>query len=200
MTTREFASKIVREIVIIKSYSLWRDAKFRTTVNFAGLTPKKQDIIFNELQASSLAYLLFFLEDKTKKAKNRERVIYANISEYVIDGFLSIMADTKMNSKTLLAWSSLLENRVETYRSDMGSLIKESSVWEVFKGQDKFLRETWGRIVTLSFDTAKQISGETNISLEDPLWRELRKYLISLEVDLVEAFKDEDLSDIRVLN
>ncbi len=200
MSTREFAIRIVREIVAIKSYSFWKDVAFRKTIAFEKLGVKKQDIIFNELQVNSLVYVLYFLEEQAKKSRGSQSVVYRNIKEYMKEAFLDVMVDTKIDARQLVFWEKLIDLRVREYDQEIKVVMKESASWRTFSGQDNFLRETWGRIVTLSLSTARNIENSRAISPKDPLWRELRRFLISLEVELLNVFKEEDVNELRVLN
>jgi hypothetical protein len=200
MSTKEFAKRLAREIVILKSYSFWKDSQFRDAIKFTKLGNKEQDIIFNELQVVALAYVLLFLEDKAASYKSPDRVMYANVAEYLVPGFLELMEETDISSSHLALWEKLIDSRIREYRKGMSMVLRKSIHWEVFKGQDKLLRPTWGRIVTLSLSVMRHIKKGQNPSVKNRLWKLVRHFLISFEVGLVEIFKDEDSKDLKVLN
>jgi hypothetical protein len=200
MSTKEFAKRLARETVILKSYSFWKDSQFREAIKFLELGNKEQDIIFNELQVVALAYVLLFLEDKAASDKSPDRVMYANVAEYLVPGFLELMEETDISSGHLALWEKLIDSRIREYRKSMSMVLKKSVHWEVFKGQDKLLRPTWGRIVTLSLSVMQHIKKGQNPSVKNRLWKLVRHFLISFEVGLVEIFKEEDSKDLKVLN
>jgi hypothetical protein len=200
MSTKEFASQLSAEIVAAKSYSLWKDSAFRDQNNFKKISNKLQDKIFNELQVTALLYVMFFLEEKGEEVKNRHAVVYSNIAEYMERAFIELMADVEISSAHLSLWEKLIKKRADEYRKDMKFVRKESNNWDVFEGEDKFLRETWVRIITLSLATTKLIKKDTKTTMKDPVWKTIRRWLISIEVELNETFKETDLKTLKVLN
>lgn|GEM_PF-5150580 len=199
-STKEFASKLVRELVAIKSYSLWKDAQFRELTGFYNLTNKQQDKIFNNLQLAALLYVLLFLEDRAKKSGDLNSVIYVNISEYVFDSFLNMMQDVNLTNKQINLWKKLINLREREYKQDLKYIIKESKKWDIFNKADKKLYEAWGRLATISLGVLRHIKRDYKYSSKYRLWRLIRKWLVSIEVELVNIFKDTDMYSIKVLN
>lgn len=200
MSTREFAKKLVKETVIIKSYSFWKDRQFRDLIGFEKLNNKQQDIIFNELEVAALAYVLFFLEDKAASDETPDRLVYANVAEYLIPSFLDLMEETRISSRHMALWEKLIKTRTDEYRSSMGEVLKKSLKWKVFKGPDKFLRPTWGRIVTLSLSVMRHVKDNKKVSTKSKLWKHIRHFLISFEAELIEIFKEDEAHELKVLN
>ena len=192
------ASVIVRDIVSIKSYALWSDNQFREFIDFVKITNKQQDKIFNDLQVTALLYLLLFLDERANK-NDASSIIYSNIGEYTVDAFIAMMEDAELTGKQIALWRELIKRRESEYRKDLGYVMKESQKWDVFAGEDRLLRDTWGRVATLSLGVLKHIR-KAKSSIKDPLWRVIRRWLISLEVELIQVFKDTDMDEIKVLN
>jgi hypothetical protein len=192
------ASVIVRDIVAIKSYALWSDNQFREFIDFVKITNKQQDKIFNDLQVTALLYLLLFLDERANK-NDASSIIYSNIGEYTVDAFIAMMEDAELTGKQIALWRELIKRRESEYRKDLGYVMKESQKWDVFAGEDRLLRDTWGRVATLSLGVLKHIR-KAKSSIKDPLWRVIRRWLISLEVELIQVFKDTDMDEIKVLN
>jgi hypothetical protein len=199
MSTREFAGRLVREIVAIKSFSLWRDSHFRELTRFPKLVNKEQDKIFNDLEVAALLYVLMFLEEKASKDGNLN-MIYTNIGEYIIEAFLDLMGEAGLTQKQIKLWRELIEIRELEYKKQMGLIMKETDEWGVFDSGDKLLRETWGRVVTLSLGIMEHIKQGKKAATDDPLWIVIRKWLIGLEVELAQTFKETDFGDLQVLN
>lgn len=198
ISAREMASVIVRDIVAIKSYALWSDNQFREFIDFVKITNKQQDKIFNDLQVTALLYLLLFLDERANK-NDASSIIYSNIGEYTVDAFIAMMEDAELTGKQIALWRELIKRRESEYRKDLGYVMKESQKWDVFAGEDRLLRDTWGRVATLSLGVLKHIR-KAKSSIKDPLWRVIRRWLISLEVELIQVFKDTDMDEIKVLN
>ncbi len=199
-STKEFANKLVRESVAIKSYSLWKDTQFRELIGFYNLTNKQQDKIFNDLQLASLLYVLLFLEDRAKKSGDLNSVVYANIGEYVFDSFLNMMRDVNLTNKQINLWKKLINLREREYKQDLKYIIKESKKWDIFNKADKKMYEAWGGLATISLGVLRHIKRDYKYSSKDRLWRLIRKWLVSIEVELVNIFKDTDMYSIKVLN
>jgi len=198
VSTKEFAGKLVKEIVATKSYSLWKDSTFRRLIGFSQISNKQQDKIFNELQVTALLHILFFLEEKS--GGDKEQAVYANIAEYIESAFLDLMSDVRVSDAHLKLWKGLIAKRKTEYRQDMKFVEKESAEWEVFSGEDRLLRGTWVRVITLSVGAAKLVGGSRETLVDDPLWKEIRRWLISIEVELVNIFRDTDFRELKVLN
>jgi len=200
ISTKEFAGKLVRESVAMKSYSLWKDSQFRHLISFSELTNKQQDKIFNDLQLTALFYVLLFLEDKSEKSRDLNSVVYANIAEYVFESFLDMMRDVNLTNKQISLWKKLINLREQEYRQDLKYIMKESKKWDVFSKENKKLHEAWGRLATLSLGVLRKIKRGYKYSARDRLWRLIRRWLVSIEVELVNTFKDTDMYNIKVLN
>lgn len=183
-----------------KSYSLWKDGEFRRLVGFTKLTNKQQDKIFNDLQVTALLYVILFLEEKSAN-NDQHSVVYSNIGEYTVDAFLDMMASAQLSDRQIALWRKLIEKREKEYKSDLDYIMKESKHWDVFDGEDRLLRETWGRVIALSLGALGHIrKNSEEASAKDPLWVIVRRWLVSIEVELVQTFKDTDLKDLKVLN
>lgn len=199
MSTKEFAGKLVGEAVAVKSYSLWKDNEFRKLINFMKLTNKQQDKIFNDLQVTALLYVCLFLEEKSEKDDN-DSVIYGNIKEYMIGEFLTMMENVNVSARHVALWRKLIVLRETEFKKDLDYILKESSHWDVFDGEGKLLRNTWARVIALSLGALGHILGDKEPSVKNPLWVIVRRWLVSIEVELVQTFKDTDFRDLKVLN
>lgn len=201
MTTKVLARQLAHNVVAQKSTSLWHESSFRKLVGFNKITNKEQDRIFNELEMTALGYLLLFLDERLMDKKDdREFVVYINTRELMVEEFLSLMEDAGLTHYHLSLWRSLIKERMKEYKSDTDFIMKESSEWEVFQGKDRVLMPTWARIVTVSASSLRYIRKNDKTSLEDPLWTCLRRWLISLEVDIIRSIKSSDLKHLNVLN
>ena len=184
----------------MKSYSLWKGSKFREATGFSGLSNKEQDKIFNDLEITALIYTLLFLEDRASKKNDKDDVVYLNIGEYIISAFLELMVGAQVSNTQLKLWRKLIELRQREYRKNVDYTMKESREWGVFEPGDKLLHQVWGRILALSLGTLKHIKHDSKASIKDPLWPVLRRWLVGLEVELTQIFKDTDLRELKVLN
>lgn len=199
MSTKEFASKLVREAVAVKSYGLWKDGQFRDVVGFSKLTNKEQDKIFNNLQITALLYVLFFLEEKAKKGRDGSGVVYSNVAEYTVQAFLEMMSEAELTEREVRLWQKLIATREREYKKDLKYILKESEKWDVFEGRDKLLRETWGRVVTLSFGLLKHVREEGD-PIRDPLWVLVRRWLVGIEAELAANMESTEVKELKVLN
>lgn len=199
MSTKEFAGKLVEEAVAVKSYSLWKDSEFRKLANFAKLNNRQQDKIFNDLQVTALLYVYLFLEERSGK-DNGDSVVYGDIKEYMVDEFLAMMESVDVSARNLTLWRKLIALREAEFRKDFRYIVKESGHWDAFGGEGELLRNTWGRVIALSLGALGHISSDEELSVENPLWAMIRRWLVSIESELVQTFKETDLKDLKVLN
>lgn len=199
MSTREFAARIVRDVVATKSYMLWKSGSFREAASFFKLTNKAQDRAFNDLEVTALIYALFFLKERAVKRKS-ESIVFLDIAEYLEGAFLELMAEARVNARQLMQWKKLIAKREAEYRLSVDYALRESAEWGIFGAGDGDVREAWGRILALSLGVLKYIRGNGKASVKDPLWPVLRRWLVSLEAELNQLFKETDLADVKVLN
>jgi len=201
MTTKVLARQLAKDVVAERSTLFWQDSDFRKLVNFNKITNREQDRIFNELEMTALGYLLLFLDDRLLDKKDeKDFVVYINTRELIVPVFLSLMEEAGLTNYHLVLWRSLIKERMKEYKLDTDFIMKESSNWDVFQGRDRVLIPTWARIITVSVSGLRHIRKNDKTPLKDPLWKYLRRWLISLEVDIIRSIKSSDLKHLNVLN
>jgi len=72
--------------------------------------------------------------------------------------------------------------RFKEYREHFKAAIKESGSWKEFRGDEEG-RQIWARIETITIDCLTHIR-RGNVKKDDPLWKLLRKWLITLEAQI----------------
>lgn len=160
------------------SFAKWEERSFRQMVDFDHVQRTEQDRIFNELELTVLGLFVLHLEDAAS-AKPRMKKIFDILKKEVVEGFINLLANLGLEEHFIEEWRALIQMRLAEYRKDYKLLIKESKdIPELVKNEE--FKIIWARIETLTLDGLRHIR-RGKLEQEDPLRRDLQKWLIGLD-------------------
>lgn len=173
------ASKNLAQVVANSSFEFFQRKDFRLYVDFNNLSQTEQDRMFNELELSVLGLFVLSFDHAIEIASAPEqKIVFSSFQKDLPSAFLQILADIGIENKFIDQWGGLIEMRLSEYRRDFKTAIKESSKWNEFKGE-KQSQASWAQIETITIDCLSHIR-RGKVEKEDPLWKLLRKWLITL--------------------
>lgn len=182
------AGENIAKMIASESHQLWQRKDFRMYVDFDNLSQTEQDRIFNELEVSLIGLYVLRLDQALIDASEEKTIAFRGLKASIQEGFLKLLEDTGLENKHVKQWEKLIDIRLKEYRKDLKIALKESLNDPQFKGKDSDLRPTWARIETIMIDCLTHIRrGE--IEENDPLWKFLRKWFITLDVRLTPLTK-----------
>lgn len=191
------SGKNIASLVASSSFEFWERKDFRLYVNFNSLDRTEQDRIFNELEVSVVGLFTLHLDDAILITTAKEQKIVLNLlKESISSGFLQMMSDLGIENKFLKEWKILIDIRIDEYKKDFKTAVKESSNWKELKNEDEEMKLAWSRIETITIDCLTHIR-RGDVKKEDPLWKLLRKWFITLDSQLAPIAK---LGEDTVLN
>lgn len=176
------ASKNLAQIVASSSFEFWQRKDFRLFVNFQNIGQEEQDRMFNELEVSVLGLFVLHLEDSLRNAKEEQGIVLKTLQKELPHSFISILSGIGIEQKHLDTWEKLISMRLHEYEGDFKLALKESKKMKEFENDDN-LRATWARIETITIDCLTHIR-RGNVKKDDPLWKLLRKWLITIDATL----------------
>lgn len=176
------SSKGLAQVVASSSFEFWQRKDFRLYVKFATLDQTEQDRMFNEFEVSVLGLFILQLDRAQGIAEPEFKKFLKTLQQEVIESFLTLFSDLGVEKQFVDQWRVLIDMRLKEYREDFQIALKESKKMKEFKGDDE-LRNTWARIETITIDCLTHIR-RGKVEEGDPLWKLLRKWLITLDVQL----------------
>lgn len=178
------AGQRIANLVAGSSFEFWNRKDFRLYVNFNSLDRTEQDRIFNELEVSVLGLFTLHLDNAISLISAKEKKVVLNLlKESISSGFLQMMSDLGIENKFLKEWKILIDMRIDEYRKDFKTAVKESSNWKELKNEDEEMKLAWSRIETITIDCLTHIR-RGDVKKEDSLWKLLRKWFITLDSQL----------------
>lgn len=176
------ASKNLANVVANSSFEFWQRKDFRLYVDFDNISSVEQDRMFNELEVSVLGLFHLHFDNAIQNGNAEQKVVLTFLKKAVSESFLELFRDLGLDEKHIKEWERLIDLRFKEYRKDIKIALKESSTWEEF-GRDDTLRDTWARIETITIDCLTHLR-RGNVEEGDPLWKLLRKWLMTLDATL----------------
>lgn len=181
------SGKNLAQVVASSSFEFWKRKDFRLYVNFQSLSQTEQDRMFNELEVSVLGLFTLSLDYAISIAKVEYKKLLKTLQKEITYGFLQLFSDLGIEKKFLDQWDKLIEMRFKEYREDFKIAMRESGSWDELKG-DEEMRQTWARIETITIDCLTHVR-RGDVKKDDPLWKLLRKWFISLEAQISQITK-----------
>ena len=176
------SGKNLAQVAASSSFEFWQRKDFRLYVNFQSLSQTEQDRMFNELEVSVLGLFALSLDYAISIAEVEYKKLLKTLQNEITYGFLQLFSEVGIEKKFLEQWEGLIDMRFKEYRKDLETAMKESSAWDELKG-DEEMRQTWARIETITIDCLTHIQ-RGDVKKDDPLWKLLRKWLITLEAQI----------------
>jgi len=176
------SSKGLAQYVASASFEFWQRKDFRLYVDFNNISQTEQDRIFNELEISLLGLYILHLEQASMSTKEEQRMVFNALLKDLTPAFLQVLANAGVEEKFINQWDYLINMRLKEYREDLNIALKESSSWEEFKKEKEF-HPSWARIETITIDCLSHIR-RGKVEKDDPLWKLLRKWLITEDARL----------------
>jgi hypothetical protein len=176
------SSKRMAQLVASASFEFWKRKDFRLYVEFAKLPQTEQDRIFNELEVSVLGLFILQFEYARTVAKDEYKPVLWILQKELSTSFIMLYDELGVEKKFVKIWEKLIDLRLKEYNEDLKTAVKMSKDMKEFKGDDK-LQMTWARIETIALDCLTHIR-RGKVEEKDPLWGLIRKWLITLDVQL----------------
>lgn len=173
------SGKNLAQVAANSSFEFWQRKDFRLYVNFQSLSKTEQDRMFNELEVSVLGLFTLNLDYAVSVAKEEYKKPLGIFQKEIVVGFLQLFLELGIEKKFIDQWEELISMRFKEYRQHFKTAVKESDSWKELRG-DEEMRQTWARIETITIDCLTHIR-RGDVGKDDPLWKLLRKWLISLE-------------------
>ncbi len=175
--------KNLAEVIASQAFEFWQRKDFRLYVEFDKLSQTEQDRLFNELEVSVIGLFVIHLDNTIEKVDKRFIPVLQVLQREITLGFVDLLSNTGIDKKYVKQWTALIDMRLKEYREDFQTALKESEKMKEFKG-DKELRSTWAVIETITIDGLSHIR-RGNMKADDPLWKLLRKWLITLDTTII---------------
>lgn len=182
------SSQNLAQVVANTSFEFWERKDFRLYTNFETLDRTEQDRMFNELEVSVLSLFELQLEHVDTSTKDEQKLVFSALQKDLPAAFLQIMSDAGVEKKYLDVWQKLIDMRLSEYRNDFQTAINESQKLPAFKKGEEELRNAWARIETITIDCLRHLR-RGKVEKDDPLWKLIRKWLISLDAQLTPIVK-----------
>lgn len=176
------SSKNLAQVVASSSFEFWQRKDFRLYVNFGSLSQTEQDRMFNELELSVLGLFILHIDQLLENAQNEKKIVFSALQKDLPTGFLQLFVDLGIEKKFIDQWKMLINMRLSEYRRDVKIALKESAKMPEFK-KEEALRYAWARIETITIDCLSHLR-RGKVEKDDPLWKLLRKWLITLDAQL----------------
>lgn len=176
------SGKNLAQVAASSSFEFWQRKDFRLYVNFQSLSQTEQDRMFNELEVSVLGLFTLSLDYAASIAEAEYQKLLKTLQKEIVFGFLQLFSDLGVENKFIDQWNKLIGMRFKEYHEDLKTAVKESDSWKELKG-DEEMRQTWARIETITIDCLTHIR-RGDVKKDDPLWKLLRKWFISLEAQI----------------
>lgn len=176
------SGKNLAQVVASSAFEFWQRKDFRLYVNFQSLSQTEQDRMFNELEVSVLGLFTLSLDYAISIAKEEYKKLLKILQKEITYGFLQLFSDLGIEKKFIDQWDKLIGMRFKEYHEHLEISVKESGSWRELKG-DEEMRQTWARIETITIDCMTHIR-RGDVKKDDPLWKLLRKWFISLEAQI----------------
>lgn len=177
------ASSRLIQIVPSASFEFWQRKDFRLYIVFNTISQTEQDRIFNELELTILGLFILHLEHAILTAHEQEqKLVYSSFKNDLIPAFLQLFKDNGIEKKYINQWKVLIDMRLKEYREDFKTAIEETQKMTEFKGEE-VLKIAWARVETLTIDCLTHIR-RGKVEADDPLWKLLRKWIISVDGQL----------------
>lgn len=182
------ASKNLAQVVASSSFEFFQRKDFRLYVDFDNLSQTERDRMFNELELSVLGlFILNFDHAIETSSAPEQKIVFSSLQKDLPSAFLQIFVELGIEKEFIGQWRMLIEMRLKEYREDLKLALKESSKWKEFK-KEEGSQETWAQIETIAIDCLSHIR-RGKVEKEDPLWKLLRKWLITLYAQLAPIAK-----------
>lgn len=183
------ASGKLAQLVASSSFEFWQRKDFRLYVDFSNISQTEQDRMFNELEVTVLGLFTLNLENTLETVREEEKkIVIKALKNELVPAFLQMFKDLGVENKFVKQWEMLIDMRFEEYRKDFKIGLKESSKWEEFKSDEQDLKVAWARIETMTIDCLTHIR-RGKVEKDDPLWKLLRKWLITLDAQITPIAK-----------
>lgn len=177
------ASKNLAQVVASSSFEFFQRKDFRLYVDFNNLSKLEQNRIFNELELSVLGLFILNFDHAIETASAPEqKIVFSSFQKDLPSAFLQIFTELGIENKFIDQWRELIEMRLTEYRKDLKIALEESSKWKEFENE-KQSQANWAQIETITIDCLSHIR-RGNVEKTDPLWKLLRKWLITLYAQL----------------
>jgi len=173
----------ITHLVASSSFEFWQRKDFRLYVAFDNVPRVEQDRMFNELQVSLLGLFILKFEHASDNVLEEKTIVFRSFAKDLAPAYLQMCAEMGIGEEYLPTWSKLIDMRLTEYRRDFRYAEKDSKTMKEFKKESESMRITWARIETLTIDCLTHIR-RGNVEKNDPLWKLLRKWFISLDVQL----------------
>lgn len=181
------SGKNLAQVAASSSFEFWQRKDFRLYVNFQSLSQTEQDRMFNELEVSVLGLFTLSLDYAISIAKVEYKKLLKTLQKEITYGFLQLFSDLGIEKKFLDQWDVLIKMRFKEYHEHLEVAVKESGFWDELKGDEEG-RQAWARIETITIDCLTHIR-RGDVKKDDPLWKLLRKWFISLEAQISQIAK-----------
>ena len=167
------------KVVASASFDFFQRKDLRLYVDFDNLSQTEQDRIFNELELSVLGlFVLYFDYEVNQVSLEKKKIVFSSLRKDLPAAFLQMFIELGIEKKFIDQWKMLIEMRLKEYRGHFGLAMKESSKWKEFK-EEKLSQSAWAQIETIAIDCLTHIR-RGKVEKDDPLWKLLRKWLITL--------------------
>ena len=167
------------QVVASASFDFFQRKDLRLYVDFDNLSQTEQDRIFNELELSVLGlFVLYFDYEVNQASLEEKKIVFSSLRKDLPAAFLQMFIELGIEKKFIDQWKMLIEMRLKEYRGHFGLAMKESSKWKEFK-EEKLSQSAWAQIETIAIDCLTHIR-RGKVEKDDPLWKLLRKWLITL--------------------
>ncbi|HSW48066.1 MAG TPA: hypothetical protein VLG67_03195 [Candidatus Saccharimonadales bacterium] len=176
------ASKNIAQLVASSAFEFWSRKDYRLYVDFDNLSQTEQDRMFNELEVSVLGLFILHFDQVLITVKDERKMVFSALRKDLAPAFVHLLADSGIEKEFTDQWRTLIDMRLKEYGDDFQTAFKESKKAKELDGSDN-LRITWARIETITIDCLTHLRrGE--VKEDDPLWKLLRKWLITLDAQL----------------
>ena len=178
------ASHRIAELVAGSAFDFWQRKDFRLYVEFSRLNQTEQDRMFNELEVSILGLFMLQFDHAIETLKEEEKkLVFKSLKSDLPSAFLQLFIENGVEEKYIDIWKKLIDMRLKEYRADLKLALKESSKWKEFQGSSEKIKIQWARIETITIDCLSHLR-RGDVKKDDPLWKLLRKWFISLDTQL----------------
>ncbi len=178
------ASQNLAQVIASSSFEFFQRKDFRLYVDFNNLSQTEQDRMFNELELSVLGLFILHLDHEILfPLREEQELVFKALRKDIAPAFVQLFIDLGIEKKFIDQWNMLIDMRLKEYRKDFEIAMKESSKWKEFKNDTQKIKITWARIETITIDCLSHIR-RGKVEEKDPLWKLLRKWLISLEAQI----------------
>lgn len=172
-----------------RGFSFWQDDTFRKLVDFDALPKTEQDRIFNELVVTALGLLVLHLDWALEKVELTEtKEWFLDLQDRALVYYVEWLKETGIPQEYVVTWQQLIDLRLKEYRKDYQTALKESELWEEFRGGDTPLRPHWARIETLVIDGLLHVRRGKSPP-DDTLRLPFRRWLIPIDAEIAKSLR-----------